>query len=134
MIDESIDYVSFLKRKNFIGQIDPWRRDDEGKPILSLLTKTQDAIDECKNWSNQDFTRQEFVKYLNTNGIYVFSNIAEFNKVKDVIHLEEALNNSKSSRNCSTKKKREISPEHREKMRKQAKKMNEMKKASTSLA
>ena len=111
---QGFNYVEYLKRHHFIGQIDPWRRHDNGNPVLCLLTAVEPAINECEGWSGQELKRGEFIKYLKDNDIFVFRSVEEFKKYKDE-KIEEKLE----------PKKRNISDEHRRNLQKQVLKMNE---------
>lgn len=109
------DFVEYLKRHGFIGQIDPWRRHDNGDPVLCLLTHVEPALKECIGWSNVEISRGEFVKYLQSENIFVFRAIAEFEKYKDT-KIEPKL---------ELKKKRNVSEERKKKLQEQVQKMNE---------
>jgi hypothetical protein len=61
-----------------LGQVDPWRRTDEGQPIYTLLVPVETALDECKEWSKQEITRKEFTDYLKQNDILLFNSVEEF--------------------------------------------------------
>jgi len=100
------DFISYLKSHLMLGQVDPWRKTMEDEPIFTLLVTVDYALAECKSWSNQDISRQEFIDYLKINDIYLFKNIDEFKAVKE---KKETLK--------VEKKKRETSPELREKRR-----------------
>lgn len=104
---QGFDFVTYLKRHGFIGQIDPWRRHDNGDPVLCLLTSVEPALQECIGWSNLELTRGEFVKYLQSENIFVFRSIAEFEKYKGE-KIEEKL---------ELKKKRNISEDTRKKLK-----------------
>lgn len=107
------DYVEYLKRHSFIGQIDPWRRHDNGDPILCLLVSVETALNECELWSNVDLGRTEFVKYLQSEGIFVFRSVDEFKKYKDE-KIEVKLEPKK--RNMSDDNRRRLQ-KHAEEMR-----------------
>jgi hypothetical protein len=83
MIDPIFDYASFLKRKLMVGQVDPWRRTDEGKPLYVVLVPVDVALKECSEWSNQEITRSEFINYLKLNDILCLRDINEFQKIKE---------------------------------------------------
>lgn len=104
------DYVEYLKRHGYIGQIDPWRRHDNGDPVLCLLTSVEPALQECISWSGQEMTRSEFVKYLQSENIFVFRSVEEFKKYKD----------DKIEPKLELKKKRTVSEERRKKLQKHA--------------
>lgn len=110
-----VDYVEYLKRHFFIGQIDPWRRTEDGRPILCLLTNVKDAIEECKNWSGEEISKQEFLRIMKEGDIFVFRNIEEFQKVKD-----ELKDSRKQVDETALKFKRTVSEERKEKLRNQA--------------
>lgn len=125
MIDNNINYVDYLKKHFYIGQIDPWRVHDDGQPILCLLTKVEDALEECKLWSLQDITRTEFIKYLEANRIFVFKNVDEFGKVR-----EDIRNGEKVIKLARKRTRRNLTEEHREKLRKQVSQFKQVEKAS----
>lgn len=110
------DYIEYLKRHGYIGQIDPWRRHDNGDPVLCLLTSVEPALNECEGWSGQELKRGEFVRYLKANDIFVFRSVEEFAKYKEE-KIEPKLE----------PKKRNISDEHRRNLQKQVQLMNEAK-------
>ena len=113
----NIDIVGYLKRHLWIGQIDPWRRHDNGDPVLCLLTDVDPALKEVQQWIGEgiELTRTEFVKILQDNLIFVFRNIAEFEKYKDKKIDETKL---------VLKQKKNLSEERKEQLRNQVKKMN----------
>jgi len=119
------DYVTFLKRHLMVGQIDPWRRTEDGKPFYCLLVPVDTAIAECSGWSNQEIHRTEFLNYLKLNDVLSVRNIDEFMKVK------ETIKNYRETEETPLKLKRKpISEERRKKLQEQAKKMNELKQSS----
>ena len=73
---EGFDYVTFLKRRQFIGQLTAGDR-----PIDGLLVPLQIALDECTYWSGQDVSRKEFLSYLRENDIFV-GDLDDFQKAK----------------------------------------------------
>lgn len=105
-----------------LGQVDPWRKTMEDQPIFTLLVPIEYALEECKRWSNQEIPRQEFIDYLKINDIYLFKNVDESKQVKE---KKETLR--------VEKKKREISPELREKLRNNMIKNRQNRKASTTV-
>lgn len=113
---KGFDFVGYLKRHFFIGQIDPWRRHDNGDPVLCLLTSVETALNECEGWSNQEIGRAEFVKELQSEGIFVFRTIEEFKKYRDK-PIEPKLE----------PKKRNISDAHRRRLQKHAETIRETK-------
>lgn len=113
---KGFDFTGYLKRHFFIGQIDPWRRHDNGDPVLCLLTSVETALNECEGWSGQEITRAEFVKELQSNNIFVFRTIEEFKKYKEK-KIEEKLE----------PKKRNISDEQRRRLQKHAQTIRETK-------
>jgi len=105
-----------------LGQVDPWRKTLEDEPIFTLLVTVDYALEECKSWSNQDVSKQEFINYLKINDIYLFKNVDEFKAItekKNTLRVE--------------KKKREISPELREKLRNNMIKNRQNRKGSTTV-
>jgi hypothetical protein len=108
------NYATYLKRRLMVGQVDPWRRTDDGKPIYTILVPVETAIKECEEWSGQDISRSEFINYLKLNDILCFRNVEEFKKLKE--ELKEIEEKPLKVR------KRQISEEHREKLRNNAKK------------
>lgn len=111
------DYATYLKRHFLVGQVDPWRRTDEGKPLFALLVQLDYALAECKEWSKQDIGKVEFINYLKLNDILSIKNVDEFKKIK------EELKKSKEEEILISKKK-EITPERRKKLMLQVEKMN----------
>jgi len=111
------NYIDYLKRHFMLGQVDPWRKTLEDKPIFTLLVDLNTAIEECKLWSGQEISKQEFVNYLKINDIYLFKNIDEFKEVKE----------RKQTATTSPKTKKSISPERKELLRKQMIEINNKK-------
>jgi hypothetical protein len=69
---KNFQFIEFLKRKSFIGQLHPViSSEDQRDPIIGLLVPVQSAIDECELWSGQELSRKEFVTYLKTNNIFL---------------------------------------------------------------
>lgn len=66
---DNFNYLEFLKRHHFIGPIYPVKGDIE--PIISLLVPTETAMSEIQHWSGQEVTKNEFVKYLRQNNVFV---------------------------------------------------------------
>jgi hypothetical protein len=118
MIDPIFDYASFLKRKLMVGQVDPWRRTDDGKPLYVVLVPVDVALKECSEWSGQEITRTEFINYLKLNDILCFKNVNEFQKIKE--DLKEQIDETPLK-----PRKRQLSEEHKEKLRNNAKKARE---------
>lgn len=98
------NYADYLKRHLMVGQVDPWRITDEGKKIYTLLVSIEDALKECKEWSNQEIDRRKFINYLKLNDILAFRDVNEFAKIK-----EENEKRTKEER--PIKKKRIVSEE-----------------------
>jgi hypothetical protein len=73
---EGYDYITFLKGRQFIGQLSAGERS-----ICGLLVPLQIALDECTFWSGQDVTRKELLSYLRENDIFV-GDLNEFQKAK----------------------------------------------------
>ena len=96
------DFINYLKRRLMLGVVDPWRKTFDDKPIYTILVPLQTAYDECKLWSNQEFTLTEFINYLKINDIYLFKNIDGFKAVKEEKE--------------KTKGKRKLSEDHRKKL------------------
>jgi hypothetical protein len=113
---KGFDFISYLHRRFLLGQVDPWRKTDDGKPIYTLLCSVETALDECKEWSGQEIGRTELVDYLKINDIYIFKNIEEF------VHLKDKLHDDPQGK--ATSKKRNISEETKEKLRQRMKKLN----------
>lgn len=99
--------VEYLKKLKMIGQIDPWRRDDDGNPIYALLVPVDTAILEIGG-PDTTITRTEFLKCLKDANVFVFRNIDEFVKLRDSLRKVE-----KEVKTERKKFKREISPERR---------------------
>lgn len=114
MSDPIFDYAQYLKRHLMVGQVDPWRRTDEGKPLYTILVPLDVAIKECSEWSGQEIGRQEFINYLKLNDILCFKNINEFQKIKEELKEEQ--------KEIQLKPKRTLSEEHKEKLRNSLKK------------
>ncbi len=69
---KNCNYIEFLKRRSFIGQLHPAITfEDQRNPIVGLLAPIQVAIDECELWSGQELPRKEFVAYLRDNNIFL---------------------------------------------------------------
>jgi len=105
-----------------LGQVDPWRKTLEDEPIYTLLLDLNTAYEECKRWSNQDISRQEFIDYLKINDIYLFKNVDEFKTVKE----------KKKPKESSVKTKKSMSQEQREILRNRMIKINSERKGSIS--
>jgi len=76
------NYAEYLKRKLYVGQIDPWRVDSDGHPFYTTLVPLETAIAECTEWSGQDINRKQFLSHLKDHNILVFSSIEDFVKHK----------------------------------------------------
>lgn len=122
---DGFDYVAYLKKHLMVGQIDPWRETDEGNKIYTLLVPIETAIEECKAWSNQEFSRSNFINYLKVNDVLTFKNVEEFAKMKEEKEEKKEIVFKKGF-------KKQISEERREKLRNQMVLINESKKASIS--
>lgn len=115
----------FLRRFGMIGQIDPWRVDDEGRPIIALLVPVESALLEYNEWAGTDLTRTAFVSALKDDDVFVFRNIDEFVKLKEQNrNIEKTIKNNKKSF------KREVSEDQKKILRDRMKKINEAKKGS----
>lgn len=108
------DYATYLKRKLMVGQVDPWRKTDDGKPLYTILVPVDTAIKECEEWSGQELGRAEFINYLKLNDILCFRNVDEFKKLKE--ELKEQADET------PLKPKRTLTEEHKEKLRNNLKK------------
>jgi hypothetical protein len=108
------DFITYLQRRCMLGVVDPWRKTFEDKPILTILVTPDMAYEECKKWSNQEFSKQSFIDYLKINDIYLFKNIENFVEKKEEKKKE--------------KSKRILSPETKEKRRNQMIEINKSKK------
>jgi hypothetical protein len=115
---KGFNFIGYLKKHFMLGQIDPWRKTEDGKPIYTLLVTTDAALEECKQWSNQDISKKEFTDYLKLNDIYLFHNIDEFKKTKE--NLEKGI---KEEEIQLQPKKKPITEERRLFLQKQAEKM-----------
>jgi hypothetical protein len=82
MLDTIFNYTKYLERRKMIGQLHPWNRFDQSKPIIGLLVPLEIAINECVHWSGQEITRSEFLRYLTDNGVHAFNTIDDFCKEK----------------------------------------------------
>jgi hypothetical protein len=130
------NFADYLKRRPWqkdicdgrpwVGQVDPWRKYDDGKPIMALLTPVENALEECVAWSGQDMTREQFIKVLRNQGVLVFKNVDEFAKLRE--HREKEAKAEKKAR----KTRRKFSEAEIEKRRNQMALINEMKKASVA--
>lgn len=87
----NVNYVKHLQGIFFIGELDPWRKDDEGNSYFALLVPLDTALQECKDWSDQDLGRKEFVDYLKLNNVWVVKNIEEFQKIKETRENERQI-------------------------------------------
>ena len=114
------NYIDYLKRHLMLGQVDPWRKTLEDQPIFTLLVDLNTAIEECKLWSGQEISKQEFVNYLKINDIYLFKNIDEFKNLKEKKITEPTV----------FKVKKTMSKEQREILRNRMLKINNERKAS----
>lgn len=123
---DGFDYVVYLKRSLMVGQVDPWRTYDDGSKIYTLLVTTEIAMEECKLWSNQEFTRKAFIDYLKDNGVIVFKNTTEFSKYRE--ESKEFLTDGPLKFKKGGKKK--ISDERREELRNRMISINKVRKAS----
>lgn len=109
-----MDYIKYLTNLRMIGPFDPWKKDD-GDISMALLVSVDNALAECIGWSNQEMSRGEFLTYLKTNDVLVFSNIEDFVKWKK----------DKSKPSGKKKFKRNISDERRNQLRNHAKEMRD---------
>lgn len=112
MLLNGFDYATYLKKQLMVGQVDPWRRTDEGKPLLALLVTVEYAMNECKEWSGQDILRSEFLKHLNDHHILVLRDVNEFKNIKE--EIRKPVETTPLS-----PKKRKISDKTRERLLKQ---------------
>lgn len=112
------DFVEYLKKHWLVGQLDPWRRTDDGKPLFALLVPVDTALAECKEWSKIEISRAEFIDYLKLNDVLTFRNVDEFVKIKE--------SKKKVDETPLKLKKRQLSEDHKEKLR------NNIKKARTA--
>lgn len=110
------NYAEYLKKLFMIGQIDPWRRTDEGAPLYTILVPFDIAYDECvakcKELEFESFTKGEFRNYLKLNDIIVFNNVTEFGKAN--------LGRAKKPR-------KKMSEERRKRLQEQVKEFNKAK-------
>jgi hypothetical protein len=102
------DYVDYLKRHMLVGQLDPWRIDDDGKPFYALLTTLDFAMNECTGWSGQSLGRDEFKNYLALNNIWTLRNIEELQKVREEREAEKEVK-KRSTRNYTPEQRKELS-------------------------
>ncbi|MBR1245507.1 hypothetical protein JQ609_01035 [Bradyrhizobium sp. AUGA SZCCT0169] len=65
-----------------IGQLHSWNSFDQTTPIIGLLVPLEVAMNECAQWSGQEITRFEFIKYLRDQGVHVFNTLDEFMQEK----------------------------------------------------
>ena len=116
----NINITGYLKKNLWIGQIDPWRRHDNGDPVLCLLTDVDPALKVVQGWVGPgiELTRTEFVKNLQQNNIFVFRSVDEFEKYKN-----KKIDNTK----LVLKQKKNISEERRKKLSEQMKTINSQK-------
>lgn len=125
----NLTYGELLKSQLMVGQIDPWRRTDDGNPIYALLVPTQIALDECNafrkrvNPDSEELTRAQMLKHLKDDDVFVFRNVDEF------VNLKNNLKDSKKQKIVvdflKPKSKRTISPERKITLQKQAEKMRQ---------
>lgn len=113
------DYVDYLKRHMLVGQLDPWRIDDDGKPYFALLVPLDYALEECKGWSEQELGRSELKSYLAINNILTLKNIDELQKVREEREIER-----KVAKEAKKKVRRNFSPEQRKELSDRMKKIN----------
>jgi hypothetical protein len=73
-----------------------------------LLVSLETAINECKDWSNQDIVRKEFMDYLKINNIWAFKNVDEFVEVKKERKAEKIVK-KKITRNFTPEQRKELS-------------------------
>lgn len=117
---DGFDYAGWLKRHLMAGQIDPWRKTDKRKPMYTLLVSVEIAMEECKGWSRQEFSRHDFINYLKVNDIIVFNNIDEFVDWRKVREEQEVSERK-------PKLKRIVSEEEKIRRKEQMKQINEKK-------
>lgn len=134
------NFIDYLKRHSLIGQVDPWRIDDDGKPYFALLTALDTAIAECKEWAiankpnkeedkNEDIigiSKTDFKKYLLLNNILTLNNIEDLVKLKAERKLERQM-----AKEEKKKHKRTVSPERRIQLQEHAALIREKGKALT---
>ena len=99
-----------------LGVVDPWRKTFDDKPIYTILVPLDTAYEECKLWSQQEFSKTEFSNYLKINDIYLFKNVDDFKELKDEIKEEK-----------KNRRKRNLSPERREQLSNQMKSIRQNK-------
>lgn len=109
---KGFNFVEFLKRRLMVGQLDPWRIDDDGKPFFALLVSLEHALQECNGWSNQEFTRTELKNYLALNNIWTLKNIEELKEIREereVARKEAKAAKKKVTRNYTPEQRKELS-------------------------
>lgn len=123
------DYATFLKRRFMVGQVDPWRRTDDDKPLFTTLVSVDVAIAECSEWSGQDIDRTRFVNYLKLNDIIPFRNVDEFVALRE--QREETRKQVKLEKKARRARKL-ITDEQRKVLSERMAQINETRKASIS--
>ena len=78
---DNFNYVEFLIRHGFIGQLYPTTKGSLEPIIIGLLAPVETALAEVLHWSGQDMNRAEFLKYLKQNDIFV-GDLEELQKAK----------------------------------------------------
>lgn len=119
---DGFDYATYLKRHLMAGQIDPWRKTDEGKPLYALLVSVDIAMEECLGWSKQELSKYQFINYLKVNDILVLSTPEDLSQIR-----EERIEEVKVP-----KKKRAISDTERERRRNRMLQIRESQKDSVA--
>lgn len=114
------NYADYLERHLLVGEVDPWRRTDEGNPLRVLLVTVDVALEECKEWSKQDIGRQELVDYLKLNDILCLRNVEEFSSIKEKLKKGIPIDEPK-------KKKKKFTEEQLLKLKERMRKLNEEK-------
>lgn len=114
----------FLEDSMMVGQLSPWKKEDESEPVIALLTPVTSTLEEYNLRAEKKLTKLEFLKQLKSEGISVFNNVDEFVKLRDI--------NESIPRKTKQKFTRKLSPERLEQLRKQTTFMNESKKGSTA--
>ena len=119
---KGFDFAGWLNRKLYVGQLDPWRRTDDGKPLMVLLIPVDTALTYYQDWSGQEIARQDLISYLKLNDILTFRNVDEFQKLKASQKIPVDTR--------ALKPKRKITDEQREKLREHMRNVRKNRKTS----
>lgn len=120
------NYADYLKRHLMVGQVDPWRRTEEGKPMYALLVPFQNAYDECLLASKEKISKIEFSNQLKMNDILIFRNTDEFVRIKENLKYPQKETQLKLKKDKTPRK--PMSEERKKELQERAKSWNKEKK------